>query len=65
MGMLHSNVDRSNVRNVFKLEKARSRRYPLETIINADYTNDLALLPSAPALAEFLLRRLGASSRRY
>ena len=29
----------------FTVKKARSRRHPLETIANADYADDLKLLP--------------------
>ena len=35
--------------NGFKLTKKRSRRYPTETITDADYADDIALLASAPA----------------
>ena len=38
-----------------KKEGARSRRYPTETIIDAD---DLALFANKPAQAEFLLHSL-------
>ena len=38
-----SNVDRSNKRKWLYSGKARSRRYPAETIIDTDYANDLAL----------------------
>ena len=34
--------------NGFKLTKERSRRYPAQTITNADYVNDLALLANTP-----------------
>ena len=39
----------------FKLTKERSRRYPAQTIINADF---IALLVNAPAQAETLLHSL-------
>ena len=32
--------------------KAKSRWYPTETITDADYTDDLALLANTPAQAE-------------
>ena len=35
--------------NGFALEKARSRRYPVQTITDADYADDIALLANAPA----------------
>ena len=38
--------------NGFKL--ARSRRYPVQTITDADYANDIALLANTPAQAESL-----------
>ena len=37
--------------NSFKLTKERSRRYPAQTITNADYTDDIALLANTPAQA--------------
>ena len=40
--------------NVFNLAKERSRRYPTQTITNADYTDDIALLANIPAQAESL-----------
>ena len=44
--------------NGFKLAKERNRRYPAQTITNADYTNDIALLAHTPAKAESLLHSL-------
>ena len=44
--------------NGFKLTKERSRRYPAETITDADYADDIALLENAPAQAETLLPSL-------
>ena len=44
--------------NSFKLTKERSRRYPAQTITDADYTDDIALLANAPAQAETLLYSL-------
>ena len=39
------------------LEKVRNRRYPAQTIMDADYTDDIALLADTPALAESLLEQ--------
>ena len=44
--------------NGFTLKKARSRRYPAQTITDADYVDDLALLANTPAQAESLLHNL-------
>ena len=44
--------------NGFKLGKERSRRYPTQTIMDTDYTNDIALLENTPAQAESLLHSL-------
>ena len=41
--------------NGFKLAKERSRRYPVQTITNVDYADDIALLANTPAPAEILL----------
>ena len=43
--------------NGFKLIKERSRRYPTQTIIDMDYTNDIVLLANAPAEAKNLLHK--------
>ena len=40
--------------NVFTLKKARSKRYPAETITDADYANDIALLANTPTQSEFI-----------
>ena len=40
--------------NGFKLTKERSRRYPAQTITDADYTNDIALLANTSAQAKSL-----------
>ena len=42
--------------NGFKLAKDRSRRYPAQTITDADYANDIALLANTPTQAETLLQ---------
>ena len=44
--------------NSFKLAKERSRRYPIQTITDANYTNDIALLANFPTQAETLLHSL-------
>ena len=44
--------------NGFKLTKQRSRRYPAQTIMDANYTNDIALLANTPAQAKTLLHSL-------
>ena len=44
--------------NGFKLANERSRKYPAQTITNADYTDDIALLANSLALAESLLHSL-------
>ena len=44
--------------NGFTLKKARSRRYPAETITGADYIDDLTLLVNTPAQAESMLHSL-------
>ena len=41
--------------NCFKLTKERSRSYPAQTITDADYVDDIALLVNAPAQTENLL----------
>ena len=44
--------------NGFKLTKERIRSYPTQTITNADYADDIALLANTPAQAETLLHSL-------
>ena len=44
--------------NGFKLTKERSRRYLTQTITDADYADDLALLVISPNQAEILLHSL-------
>ena len=46
------NITRSHKKR--PLKKARSRRYPAQTISDADYADDLALLANTPAQAENL-----------
>ena len=45
--VLRTSIDKIK-ENCFKLTKERSRRYPANTITDADYTNDIALLENAP-----------------
>ena len=40
--------------NSFKLAKEKSRRYPAQTITDADYADDIALLANASTKAETL-----------
>ena len=42
----------------FKLAKERSRRYPSQAITDADYADDIELLPNSPAKTETLLHSL-------
>ena len=44
--------------NGFKLTKKGSRRYPAQTITDADYADDIALLANTPAQAETILHIL-------
>ena len=44
--------------NGFKLTKERSRRYSAQTITDADYADDIALLANTPAQVETLLHSL-------
>ena len=44
--------------NSLKLTKERSRRYPAQTIMDADYADDIALLANTPAQAETSLHSL-------
>ena len=55
--MLRTSIDKMKG-NGFNLTKERIRRYPAQTITDADYTNNRALLPNTPAQAETLLHSL-------
>ena len=44
--------------NGFEQTKKRSRRYPAQTITDADYGEDIAVLANAPTQAETLLHSL-------
>ena len=55
--MLRTSIDLIK-ENCFKLAKERSRRYSIQTITDADYADDIALLTNTPAQAETLLHSL-------
>ena len=55
--MLRTSMDKMKD-NGFKLTKERSRRYPAQTITDADYADDIVLLANTPAQAETLLHSL-------
>ena len=44
--------------NRLKLTKERTRRFPTQTITNADYADNITLLTNTPAQAESLLHCL-------
>ena len=55
--MLRTSIDKMK-ENHFKLTKERSRRYLTQTIMDADYADNIALLANAPTQAETLLHSL-------
>ena len=55
--MLRTSIDKIK-ENGFKLTKERSKKYPEQTIMDMDYTDDIALLANAPAQAKTLLYSL-------
>ena len=55
--VLRTSIDKIK-ENGFKLTKERSRMYPAQTITDAEYANDIALLANPPAQAETLLHSL-------
>ena len=55
--MLRTSIDKIREKGL-KLTKERSRRYPTQTITNADYTYDIVLLANTPTQAEILLHSL-------
>ena len=55
--VLRTSIDKMKD-NGFKLAKERSRRYPVQTITDADYADDTVLLANTPAQAEILLHSL-------
>ena len=52
--MLRMSIDKMK-ENSFKITKERSRRYPAQTITDADYANYIVLLANTPAQAKTLL----------
>ena len=52
--VLRTSIDKMK-ENGFKLAKERNRRYPTQTITDADYTDDIALLANTPTQADPLL----------
>ena len=55
--VLRTSIDKIK-ENGFKLTKERNRRYPVQTITDANYADDIALLANTPAQAETLLHSL-------
>ena len=55
--MLRTSTDKMK-ENSFKLTMERSRRYPVQTITDADYADDIVLLANTPTQAEILLHSL-------
>ena len=55
--MLRTSIDLMKETS-FELAEERSRRYPVQTITDADYADDIALLENTPAEAETLLHSL-------
>ena len=55
--MIRTSIDKMKD-NGCKLAKERSRRYPAQTITDADYTNDIVFLANTPAQVEILLHSL-------
>ena len=51
--VLRTSIDKMK-ENGFKLTKERSRKYAAQTITDAEYANDIALLANTPAQAEIL-----------
>ena len=49
------NINRSNKENGFTLRKARSKRFPAETVTDAHYRDDLELLANTSVQADSLL----------
>ena len=55
--VLRTSIDKM-IDNDFKLTKEKSRRYHAQTITDADYADDIALLANTPAQAETLQHSL-------
>ena len=60
--VLRTSIDKIK-ENGFKLTKERNRRYPAQTITDADDADDIAFLANAPAQAETLLHSLNEQVR--
>ena len=54
--MLRTSIEEEE--NVFALAKERNRRRPAQTIMDADYADNIALLANTPTQAESLLHSL-------
>ena len=62
--VLRTSIDLINERKTTShLKRQKSKRYPPETITDADYADDLALLVNTPAQAESLARYLEQAAR--
>ena len=59
--VLRTSIDKIK-ENGFELTKKRSRRYPVKTITDADYADDIAILAKTPDQAETLLHSLERAS---
>ena len=59
--MLTTSIDKMTD-NGFKLTKERSRRYPAQTITDADYDDHIAFLANTPAQAKSMLHSLGRAA---
>ena len=55
--VLRTSIDKIRDKS-FELKKKRSRRYPVKTITDADYTDDIVILANTPNQAETLLHSL-------
>ena len=55
--VLRTSIDKIR-ENGFELTKKRNRRYPVKTITDADYADDIAILANTPNQAEALLHGL-------
>ena len=55
--VLRTSIDKIK-ENGFELPKKRSRRYPVKTITDADYADDIAILANTPNQAKTLLHSL-------
>ena len=55
--VLRTSIDKIR-ENGFELTKKRSRKYPAKTITDADYADDVAILPNKPNQTETLLHSL-------